>query len=267
MNLQGVTITGADDEVPQWELYDISKEHPFVEWAILASKSSEGKPRYPSRKWQTELQDIHHKNWPIEVVGGSSTSFFNLALHICGRWIKDLLVGNVTIPDEYIPEYARIQFNFRAKEVKYDISKFVNAVKKLGNSKENPLIEKHARYYIFQLDENNQNACFEECLEYGGNSIAPVDIFPLFDGSGGTGITPKYWPKPIYSWRTSPYFIPHGYAGGLGPHNLEEQLVLIEEASNDTPIWIDMESGVRTDNKFDLEKVVKCLQICKPFIK
>lgn len=31
--------------------------------------------------------------------------------------------------------------------------------------------------------------------------------------------------------------------------------------------WIDMESGVRTDDWFDLDKVVKVLQICDNVLK
>jgi len=61
----------------------------------------------------------------------------------------------------------------------------------------------------------------------------------------------------------------HGYAGGLGPENLAEQLPLIGQAAGDCRIWVDMESRVRSDNdrQFDLAKVRKCLEIAKPFIR
>jgi hypothetical protein len=81
----------------------------------------------------------------------------------------------------------------------------------------------------------------------------------LFDASGGRGKLPEAWPAAprTLSGVGKPPVV--GYAGGLSPHNIAEQLPLISAAAGDSPYWIDMESGVRTDDRFDL---VKCRAVC-----
>jgi hypothetical protein len=94
---------------------------------------------------------------------------------------------------------------------------------------------------------------------------------------------PKAWPNPIYLKSTESGQVLnrwdyHGYAGGLGPDNLEEQIPRILEAASykgfskeiqEGDIWIDMETKVRSDQdrQFDLEKVEHCLEIAAPHIK
>ncbi len=63
--------------------------------------------------------------------------------------------------------------------------------------------------------------------------------------------------------RSSPIGAPVlvGYAGGLKPSNIAQQLPLIAAAAGDGPYWIDMESGVRdADDRFDLGK---CRAVCE----
>ena len=74
-----------------------------------------------------------------------------------------------------------------------------------------------------------------------------VDL--LYDRSGGHGAVPSAWPP-------HPGYLV-GYAGGLGPENVREALAAIGAAG---PYWIDMESGVRTDDRFDL---AKCRSVCE----
>ena len=69
-----------------------------------------------------------------------------------------------------------------------------------------------------------------------------VDL--LYDCSGGRGAVPSSWPFH------PGYFV--GYAGGIGPANV---LDVIESIRPNGPYWLDMESGVRTDDWFDLDKV------------
>lgn len=50
-----------------------------------------------------------------------------------------------------------------------------------------------------------------------------------------------------------------GYAGGINPDNVSKFLALIAHADN---FYIDMESGVRTNGWFDLDKVESvCRQV------
>ena len=64
--------------------------------------------------------------------------------------------------------------------------------------------------------------------------------------------------------------IPCGYAGGIGPSNTTAVLTAITHATNGTPVWIDMESSLRskiTDNVhidrdvFSVDKCFDCIQI------
>ena len=86
-----------------------------------------------------------------------------------------------------------------------------------------------------------------------------INAVPLFDISGGRGIVPKEWPKQ------KGYC---GYAGGLSPDNLQEQLEKIEKVVDDVPIWIDAETHLRSpDNSIlDLDKVRSFLEIARPWV-
>ncbi|MBL6929002.1 MAG: phosphoribosylanthranilate isomerase [Rhodospirillales bacterium] len=79
---------------------------------------------------------------------------------------------------------------------------------------------------------------------------ADANTAQLFDLSAGRGILPE----------TVPALIPGqlvGYAGGIGPDTVLDYLSRI---NGDGEFWIDMETHVRTDEWFDLDKVEK---VCK----
>jgi phosphoribosylanthranilate isomerase len=106
---------------------------------------------------------------------------------------------------------------------------------------------------IFQWDgHNNENV---EKWSKAGLGV------PLFDTSSGAGVLPGSWPKAVEG-------VYCGYAGGLGPANVVDQLKTIEPATNGQPFWIDMETRVRSskDRLFDLAKVIDVLEKCEPFV-
>ncbi|MCK1577876.1 phosphoribosylanthranilate isomerase [Bradyrhizobium sp. 174] len=74
----------------------------------------------------------------------------------------------------------------------------------------------------------------------------------LFDRSGGRGEAPTAWPAHPGGDRLA------GYAGGISPDNIRGVMSVLEQLSG--RYWIDMESGVRTDDRFDLEK---CRAVCE----
>lgn len=71
----------------------------------------------------------------------------------------------------------------------------------------------------------------------------------LFDASGGRGMEPASW--LAYPGRKV------GYAGGIGPDNVAQVIKAIAATG---PYWIDMESKVRTNDRFDLGL---CRQVCE----
>jgi hypothetical protein len=121
--------------------------------------------------------------------------------------------------------------------------------------------------FIFQIDGDGQNAHLNSLFAVLDRASG-IDIVGLFDVSGGAGILPGAWPKPFFMLDDEQYDY-HGYAGGLGPDNLTEQIPLITKSADGARHWIDMESGVRSKNdvEFDLAKVRRCLEIAKPFVE
>jgi len=66
----------------------------------------------------------------------------------------------------------------------------------------------------------------------------------LFDCSGGFGKLPEQWPKHPGGRLV-------GYAGGISPDNIEEVIASVDSSG---PYWLDMETGIRTDDLLDLDK-------------
>jgi hypothetical protein len=240
MKLSRVTITGADDSVEPPDLISLSKDFPFVEWAILFSPKKAGVPRYPSAGWRDALTAAC-EDTPV-----------HLAAHVCGDWARQFLVGVNNLPD--LSTFQRVQINFRASETPCDVAAFSHALRGLAG-----------KQVIFQLDVEGRNEVFEKMarLDYG----SVVEFALLFDGSGGTGVLPAQWRAPSY-YRMDGSLRDHGYAGGLGPYNLAVELPRIAAAVGEAHVWIDMESRVRTDDDrvFDLERVRQVLELAAPFV-
>ncbi len=247
MNLDRVTVTGADDSIGRPEnLLDLTREFPFVEWGILVHAKGAGEPRFPSDNWISDLQRL--------VKGGHKMP---LSLHVCGRWVRDLLIGNMTIPESLLFGFDRVQLNFHAENTSVDPPRFYEAMHQL----------RRGRQFIFQIDGNKGNAHLESLMLEDATE-GNLDLVPLFDISGGAGVLPSAWPVPDSAGDEVDYRY-YGYAGGLGPENLAEQIPLIGKAAGETRIWIDMETRVRSedDEQFDLAKVRQCLEIAKPFVR
>ena len=86
------------------------------------------------------------------------------------------------------------------------------------------------------------------------------NVAALWDQSGGDGRFITYFPTSTV--------VKVGYAGGIDPDNVVDLLsrILPDHTYADQEIWIDMESGVRTDNKLDLGKVRRVLELAAPFV-
>lgn len=237
-----VTITGADDSIAPAQLLELTRQYPFVEWGILVSGSSMGQSRFPSALWLTVLGRYQ------KALGNE----LPLSCHVCGRWVREMLVGNFKFIDGLTPDlwsaFKRVRINTHAEP--HEFNPF--ALEALAED----FPEKE---FIFQYDNVNK-----ELFEYA-EALAMSSNFrmaALFDLSHGAGRLPNEWPDLIPK-------VDCGYAGGLSPANLFEQIKRIEEKAGETPIWIDMETHVRSNNDqlFDLDKVRTCLEIASEFIE
>jgi hypothetical protein len=112
--------------------------------------------------------------------------------------------------------------------------------------------------------EGSSAAQIENVVRFGRSRgirtlLQCADVFPgdarldwLSDTSFGTGATPSQWPAVNAS-------VFGGFSGGIGPANAREVVAAIG-APEGAQYWIDMESGVRTNGRFDL---AKCEAVCR----
>jgi hypothetical protein len=228
-------MTGADESIRPEDLIPISEKYPFVEWGILRSRSQNGSKRFPS---QLRLADL---------AAVSSSHPLHLSAHLCGTYVREVLEeGDFRWLDavaERSEIFERIQLNFHAeRHTPYHGFPYI-------------LERDEDHEYIFQMDGTQAN----EQLYHDSRRIN-ASVFPLFDVSGGIGAVPDQWPVPFDG-------VYCGYAGGLGPHSIVEQLQKIEQVAGDREIWIDMETHIRSDFDalFDLQKVERCIELALPW--
>lgn len=231
MKLQTVTLTGADDSVNPAGLIALSKEFPFVEWGILMMGTSvKGINRFPSTLWIKRL---------VEEVDES----VQLCAHLCGIPVFETLIYSdpFHLNSRLNPKFKRVQLNTHGGSLR-------NLVKTPTFLKTIP------RQIIFQCDGVNDSLVNVWASEKLG--------VPLFDTSSGAGMLPRGgWPK---IWENT-YC---GYAGGLGPKNVVEELDKIGKVTDGMPFWIDMETRIRSkkDSHFDLDLCRQVLESVKPYI-
>lgn len=237
MKLKFVTLTGADDKTDVNQMKVLSEKYPFAEWAILFSQAKSGTARYPSYDWV-------ENSLPV-LIG------CNLSAHLCGKWVDDANKGRITFLNDDLMAgfFGRIQLN----------------------------MAKDRLLKVLNWQTNFWDCVFDKPIILGGpfqkyKIHIPADAFllhevsPLFDCSGGRGILTEDWPKPVLDEYGKPLFC--GYAGGLGPENIEEELLKIEKVVGDVEIWVDMESKLRNHkDEFDLEKCEQVLSIAKRWAK
>ena len=219
MIINKVVFTGADNKTDIKSLKQIQKEFSFVEWGILIA-TNEGKNRYPTEDFILELKD----------------KGLNLALHLCGKWSRQILTDGVTsLKYDFFDRY---QLNFNFSYGKFDFINYKN------------LIEAHPdKKFILQYNVSN-HAAITKIISYLNTSNTNI----LYDSSGGRGTQIHDIKSPFENIYT-------GYSGGLNVENIDEICYKIFNHHDETTkVWIDMETGVRTNDEFDLDKVYKVLQ-------
>ncbi len=233
MKLHTVTISGPDDGTSHQDLLALSREYPFVEWGILLSSSTEIRPRYPSQDWIDGLETL-------------ASQGVSLSGHVCGGLASRICKGRFA---DHLnrPMFQRMQLNvaqFFRKDVR-DVGMMAACLPR-------------TREYIIQVGQAvDEGIALAKGLQQHGHCVSV-----LFDASGGRGLLPEQWPD-------SPLGIKCGYAGGLGPENIDAQLSALSSLADHAPIWVDMETRVRTEDgdRLDLDKVRYCLEIAGLYVK
>lgn len=212
-----ITFTGADEHTDLGRMRELTTRFP-IEWGVLMSPKRQGKePRYPG--WKT-----------IDLIRGLAV---NRSAHFCGGYSRNALTGK-QMPEmrEKTEGFNRVQINYVPSPAQFPtLSAGVGRV--LGHAE--------AAYFgaYIQKPVIVQHRTLKFPDEYG--------VSFLFDRSGGKGEKPSSWPIHPGAGKLV------GYAGGLSPENVLEELAKMDRGH---PFWIDMEGRVRDDNdRFDLGKV------------
>lgn len=226
MQLQYCTLTGADDTVDPVDLLALTNEFPFAEFAILLMPSEMGKPRFPTASWIKKFTDTMNGK--------------HIGMHLCGPALLDFIDGDMSVL-ETMKGFDRIQVNvkFAGMAGKYDPQKLVTRIKA------SPQLQ-----FIVQYGKA-ENTLLHLLKDVPNHAV-------LFDESAGRGVSPDSWQAPL-----SGHFC--GYAGGLNPDNVKQNLEMIKKVAAGHETWIDMETGVRTNDVFDLTKVRRVLEIAKDY--
>ena len=211
----GLTFTGVDQGTDLGRLEHIWVQYPGAEFAVLVGGSTGLTPGNPR---------FPNPIW-IEAITDIGNKLGRCAaMHLCGPYAKHANGGRITKLREITRGFARIQVNSQDEE--YRMAQIAAMATSLEG---NPQIIVQTRMNPPQAPEDQK-------------------IAALFDRSGGNG---EDW---IDTWRRPAVDDGRvGFAGGLGPKNIEKALSIVGEWGITT--WLDMESGVRTDDRFDLDKV------------
>jgi len=224
-----VSLTGPDDKTDIAALADLSAAFPFVEWALLYVPHNEGAPRNPTRAWREAFFDA-----------SLSTSS---AVHLCGSLAFEELLSN-KLPKDILCA-SRLQLNVNARRIEFTDKQVLDIYRRSLDLGPDIILQRHADT--------------AELIDKFVASLPVLDthrVGVLLDQSKGTGRAPDTWLQP-----PALDGIQCGYAGGLGPENTAYVLrTLVAMNDPQEPYWIDMESGIRTDNQFDIAKARAVLE-------
>lgn len=225
--LKHITFTGIDAKTDIVALQEIQKEYPIVEFGVLTSYHwYENGNRYLDPRLMRALRN----------------SGLNLALHVCGSAAHDAAIGQWADINHLtygaLDVFKRIQLNIsgRKDNPEYCHTAFVDG-----------------QEIIIQQRSASEVGLFENTQTHWPFAIDKFST--LLDASGGRGIDTEL--------KVLPSDDKVGYAGGFNPDNVGDKLSFLLRNVTQGEFWIDMESGVRTDDWFDIDKVLKVLHTCQ----
>ena len=229
MKLSNITFTGIDGRTDLGVLWEIQQKYPMVEWGVLVAKN-----------WK----DNGNRYFNPSYLDSLENRGLNLSAHLCGSIARAAVRGDIEPFREWACGYGYI---------------FNRCQLNVATSQNNPMSFDYSGEICNYFDEVilQQKSAREVPLFL--NSKVSRHITCLLDASGGQGID-----TPIEILN-----LPHkiGYAGGINADNVADKLSYLLESDDVDHFWIDMESGVRTNDWFDTDKVWHILEICDKIIK
>ena len=157
----------------------------------------------------------------LEWIRDTSLELRRAALHVCGRAARTMLTEG-KIP---VSGFQRIQVNGGILSLE--------AERLCAMYPRHTIITQHHTYNAHLLAVRSPNHAV------------------LLDTSGGRGISPSAWKQPATEKVV-------GFAGGLGPDNLAQELRTIREIAR-PGWWVDMEGKLRVNDVFSVELAEQCI--------
>ena len=230
MTLELMTFTGIDQWTDITPILRLAERFPKVEFGILVGSKTQSEicthSRFPSLRTIQRWKYIA-KHYDLK-----------LSLHLCGKYattVNNGLFGHDVL--DLCDGFHRVQVN----AVKYNLQN-VRAFAHLVNVK----------HVIMQHRSSFKNLPLEA---EEGFPLKLDRIEFLYDTSGGRGQDSiDKWPDPTFYRRC-------GYAGGINLLNADRVMSHLEHHP-DSIMWIDIESGVRTSDRFDVGKIER---LCSKF--
>lgn len=213
--MKQITFTGIDGWTDIDELEVIQNQYPMVEFGVLLSKN-----------WHENGMRYYNP----DALRRLAHSGLNLSCHLCGRIAREAVRNNfepaIDLCKGYFDIFKRCQLN---------IARNANNPEKLVLDVPDSLEE-----VIIQ-----QKSVDDIGLWVSGLPNPKLSV--LLDASGGRGIV-----SDIYALDTP---LKVGYAGGLSAENIVKAIAFLEKSPVVRQYWVDMESSVRTNDVFDVNKV------------
>jgi phosphoribosylanthranilate isomerase len=209
-----VTFTGVDNRTNFTTVRSLAEKYPFIEFGILLSLTPDDK----DERYMT----IPEINEAVGYLQGNVP----LALHICGSAVRHFVLGTDEVVTDLARQFGRVQLNFSASKGDFTADQLSDAMVKMPGK----VITQHFP----------SNSALVDVVTAANHQV-------LYDTSGGRGLETAEWLAPFPAKVT-------GYAGGLGPDGIEDSIDAIQAVTGSAPVWIDMESRVRTEGYLDLKK-------------
>ena len=223
------TFTGVDEWTDLKWLAHIGVDNPHVEFAILVGSDTGKKTIFPPTKFVEKFRALG-KNLGVRT-----------AIHLCGRYSRMAVSddpGVVRRLVNFVGEFGRVQVNMTSEMVR----QHSKGLTRLADQLKQVIVQHRDTWDMVPMRlARHHNIRF------------------LFDRSGGRGLVSiNSWPIPPDDSIPELYGKATGYAGGLGPQNIDKVI----RFANDFPehiLWFDMESRLRIKGRFNLRRVEEVL--------
>lgn len=161
-------------------------------------------------------------------------------MHLCRKeTFIDLKEGR--LPKDVL-RAARLQLNINARRIDLSLAEVLDIYNRALDLGPELILQHHAGT-LTAIDLFLQ----------GLSSAERRRVHVLLDESRGTGLSPAAWAVPGH---LAGVYV--GHAGGIGPSNVDAVIRAVTTLGR--PFWVDMESDVRTDNEFDVDKARQVLE-------